>query len=551
MNRLTTVLYPSMPGSAGSEGSPANHTPQDSVTGAASPVERHLSLSVNVGARSIYDDPRATRFPSPPPTLDRSHSDVDAGAARTQRQRRPTDVDSTSSGPDSRKHTGASTPAAVIRRGPDRSLRVNLMAASVQTQRRNRNSAGPAATGRLNAMAKGPKGRYVVGGSQYLRVLEMTNPAAEGTASPKSRSPFGRGPGGVGISEVVNLWRPSWSPNKGVNDVDWGCGNFENKIMTATPSVHWMIFDVERGKLDREVGGGHTRSVNVIRASKMPSFAHMVLTGGQEGQVRLWDLRAAEPANRKHYKHNASITALSLCLDDPHQFVVGTDTGGLYRYDSRVPGKAIGKVWGAHGSKAVMDLKWKESEEFTLPGQGWLASAGSDRTVQIWDMSQPWEKGATATHVLHTTYATRRVDWRPSHATELVVVPWDQLTATASPDSNRPEAPPPLPLESEQSLEVWDVRRHYIAKYALPGHDSMAIAASWDDEDTVVACYQNGGLVQIDLHSRVAPKTLPLETIPRQVVAFSSKGEVAYAIDRFKLGEIPFDDVYVFHILCR
>lgn len=49
-----------------------------------------------------------------------------------------------------------------------------------------------------------------------------------------------------------------------------------------------MIFDVERGKLDREVGGGHTRSVNVIRASKMPAYAHMVVTGGQEGQVRLW-----------------------------------------------------------------------------------------------------------------------------------------------------------------------------------------------------------------------------------------------------------------------
>ncbi|BEI90469.1 uncharacterized protein CcaverHIS019_0305390 [Cutaneotrichosporon cavernicola] len=546
MNRLTTVLYPSIPGSAGSEGSPANPTPQDSVTGQASPVERRLSLSVNVGARSIYDDPRATRFLSPPPTLDRSHSDDDRGTLHTQRQRRPTEFDidfPSSSRPHSLKRSDNSTPTAPLSNGPDRSLRVNLMAACVQPPRRNRNSAAPAATGRLNAMAKGPKGQYVVGGSQYLRVLEITNPSQDDEGLPKSRTPFARGPGGVGISEVVNFWRPSWSPNKGVNDVDWGCGNFENKIVTATPSVHWMIFDLERGKLDREVGGGHTRSVNVIRASKMPAFAHMVLTGGQEGQVRLWDLRAAEPANRKYYKHNASITALSLCLDDPHQFVVGTDTGGLYRYDSRVPGKAIGKLWGAHGSKAVMDLKWKESEEFSLPGQGWLASAGSDRTVQIWDMSQSWDKGATATHILHTTYAVRGVDWRPSHSTELVVVPWDQLAATASPDSNRPEASPSLPLESEQSLEVWDVRRHYIAKYALPGHDSTAIAASWVDEDSVVACYQNGGLIQIDLNSRAAPKTIPLETIPRQVVAFSCKGEVAYAVDRFKPGEIPFDDV--------
>lgn len=55
-------------------------------------------------------------------------------------------------------------------------------------------------------------------------MLEIANPVY-GATSPKARTPFGRGPGGVGISEVVNLWRPSWSPNKGVNDVDWGCGS--------------------------------------------------------------------------------------------------------------------------------------------------------------------------------------------------------------------------------------------------------------------------------------------------------------------------------------
>lgn len=147
-----------------------------------------------MGARSIYDDPRATRFPSPPPSLDRSHSDVAVSASRdanagakdahTTKPRsqsqlnwatssRPSESASPS-GSEQLKHTGASTPAGDVHRGPDRSLRVNLMAACVPNQRRNRNSAGPAATGRLNCMAKGTKGRYVVGGSQCELLARAT-----------------------------------------------------------------------------------------------------------------------------------------------------------------------------------------------------------------------------------------------------------------------------------------------------------------------------------------------------------------------------------------
>lgn len=132
------------------------------------------------------------------------------------------------------------------------------------------------------------------------------------------------------------------------------------------------------------MGGGHTRPVNCIRISKLPAFAHLLLTGGTDGHLRLWDMRDTEHGNRKYYKHNAPVSALSMCANDSHQFVVGTESGGLFRYDARVPGKAVGKIWGAHGSKPVLDLKWKDNEdEYGMPGHGWLASAGGDRTVQV------------------------------------------------------------------------------------------------------------------------------------------------------------------------
>lgn len=56
------------------------------------------------------------------------------------------------------------------------------------------------------------------------------------------------------------------------------------------------------------------------------------------------------------------------------------------RHDYRSGSKPLGKLLAAHGSKSVMDLKWKEGTDgdgADTRGGGWLASAGLDRMVQV------------------------------------------------------------------------------------------------------------------------------------------------------------------------
>ena len=63
----------------------------------------------------------------------------------------------------------------------------------------------------------------------------------------------------------------------------------------------------------------------------------------------------------------------------------------------------------------------------------------------------------------------------------------------------------------------------------------------------LVTAFSAGLVAQLDMRSRV----LPLESLPRQTVAWSMRGEIAYAVDRFKTGEIPFDDLCVVNLcLC-
>lgn len=66
-------------------------------------------------------------------------------------------------------------------------------------------------------------------------MLQITDPEGSiplaAQATPRKVSgrqpgaPFGRGPGGSTVSEVVNLWKGSWSIGKGVNAVDWATGS--------------------------------------------------------------------------------------------------------------------------------------------------------------------------------------------------------------------------------------------------------------------------------------------------------------------------------------
>jgi len=259
-------------------------------------------------------------------------------------------------------------------------------------------------------------------------------------------------------------------------------------------------------------------------------------------------MREHYPSSRKYFKHSSAITSLCFAPGDSYQILVGLDNGAIQRYDLRYQHISTGRVWGAHGNKAVMDLKWKPEEH---DGE-WLASAGADRTVQVretldsadqkvWDMSQSWDRPPTPVHSLHTAYPLRRLAWRPGHETELVIVPLEAPSSSGPSDPSADSVQQGLdlhPQDGDAHLEIWDVRRHYVAKFALPTQDGSAVEVAWT-YDNLIACFRDGVFAQLDLKHR----TIPLEQVPRQIMAWSAREELAYGLDRFKVGEIPFDDL--------
>ncbi|KAI9638827.1 WD40-repeat-containing domain protein [Dioszegia hungarica] len=396
MNRLTTAFSSAIPSASGDS--------QGSVSVSTSPVdgsfdrprspygynERSASAHLSLPPQ-IYDDPRATHFGAAPDRLFIPSRFGDRRDSSGSRPRRPELLRHVSDGAGGR--SGGATPRPRGQSGSrdrerDRGVRANLG----QGKRKER----------IGAMCKGPEDRYAVGGPQYLKILHVARPSSGGTTtpsvqpqtgragSPRGRNqaqPLARGPGGASITEVANLWKGSWAVSKGVNDIDWGSGSYDRKIATATPSGNFMLFDLVKNKLERDVSGGHPRPMNCIRLCQTPSYGHLLLTGSTEGVAKLWDMREGEPTSKKYYKHSAAVTSLAFSSVDPHHFAVGTENGVIKRYDMRMAPRPTGSVWGAHGNKPVMDLKWRagwEGESLDGGGTGgWMASAGADRTVQV------------------------------------------------------------------------------------------------------------------------------------------------------------------------
>ena len=110
----------------------------------------------------------------------------------------------------------------------DRSVRTNLLGHRPKAWA----SAGLGGA-KLTGLAKGPDGRYAVGGGHSLKIIQLNLDHRKDVAT--NATVIGRGDGGASVSEVVNLWKPSWGPQKGVTDLDWGSAAFSNKIVTASP----------------------------------------------------------------------------------------------------------------------------------------------------------------------------------------------------------------------------------------------------------------------------------------------------------------------------
>ena len=116
-----------------------------------------------------------------------------------------------------------------------------------------------------------------------------------------------------------------------------------------------------------------------------------------------------------------------------------------------------------------------------VPGAGgWIASGSLDRTVKVWDLTSPHFERAH-TYTISTQFPVRRVRWRPGYECELAVASNAEFgigsmldvsdSGTLMDDDSEKSEVAPLKGRTDigNAVEIWDVRRGYIAKWQVGG----------------------------------------------------------------------------------
>ncbi|KAH9941480.1 hypothetical protein B0H21DRAFT_546035 [Amylocystis lapponica] len=222
-------------------------------------------------------------------------------------------------------------------------------------------------------------------------------------------------------------------------------------------------------------------------------------------------------------------------------------------------------------------------------GAGWLVSGGLDRSVKVWDLTAPSAKthiSHNSTYHLRTAFPVRRVLWRPGYECELAIVSNADFGTSSSMDLppstvgsvgalaqplglgsglasaiSSPRIPTAsITVASEDThigagdrgpsvtrndgsdpIEIWDVRRSYIAKWVLTqssvegGVTDMVFA----DSQAIWAQHSSGTFSQLDLRQSCKP----LDSVPRMAISWEASGSLLFVTDKPKRWDIPFDDI--------
>ncbi|KAL4244097.1 GATOR2 complex protein WDR24 [Abortiporus biennis] len=340
----------------------------------------------------------------------------------------------------------------------------------------------------------------------------------------------------------------------------------------------WDLRDFKKSMLKIH----HPTSVRSVVASPVPWQPKHVVTGLDNGSIYRWDLNMGQRGqlDRIPVAHKGPILALDWTY--PSSCTLNART-------APVPSQASTAWYGGVGGGLFDDLgafgaaNANANTVNEAGGMGWIASGGLDRCVKVWDLTTPAgdpHLSKHPTYTLHTSFPVRRVIWRPgvAYECELAVVSNTEFAASGPVDSASPSvlssphmsstALPSIvdphhsqfqglgPEDPRQNhslhspsgknemgdpVEVWDVRRGYVAKWLVRGSavEGGVTDVAFPDPYSMWAQHVSGSFSQFDMRQTARP----IDAMPRFAATWDAAGSLAFVADKPKKFEIPYDDL--------
>ncbi|MCJ1350185.1 MAG: SEA (Seh1-associated) complex subunit [Icmadophila ericetorum] len=298
--------------------------------------------------------------------------------------------------------------------------------------------------------------------------------------------------------------------NLAANDVKWSNKHFDTTIATAAANGRIILYDINHAGVELVKLKEHTRQVH--RLAFNPHHGAYLLSGSQDATTRLWDLRtrAADKntltftSKEQFQGNNEGVRDVKWSPSDGFEFAIGTDNGTVQKWDIRNAQTYVIKL-NAH-ERTCQTIDWHPAGRF-------LASAGPDKAVKIFDMNNP-DRRMKPSWQLKAPQAVLNVRWRPNGGNASTNGAAENLQCTQLATSYDQQDP---------RIHVWDLRRPHIPFQELDRYDKPATDMLWHSEDILWSVGGTGLFTQTDL--KFARK--PLEKKNVNVLTAAPDGQIA------------------------
>ena len=275
-------------------------------------------------------------------------------------------------------------------------------------------------------------------------------------------------------------------------DVKWSHGQYCSTVATAAANGRILLYDLNRAGV--ELARLHEHHRQVHRLAFNPHQGYYLLSASQDATLRLWDLRDLARRRsamtfrsvRKYVTHAEGIRDVKWSPTDGTEFACGTDAGMIQRWDFRREVAPLLKV-AAHRN-ICHSIDWH-------PDGKYLASAGADKMVRVWDLScddrrqnPPW--------TFRAPQPVLRARWRPAEWTTNVRGrgAWETAQLVTSYHHQEPR------------VHLWNLRRPHVPEREMDQHHSTPTDLLWHSADLLWTVGLDGIFTQTDIQFTMRPE---------------------------------------------